>query len=278
MWKSIVTTLLLVLPLAGCRTQPDSGKPFAFGVMSDIQYADKDISGPRHYRTALERLQACVDELNQHDLAFTIQIGDIIDGYESEEHSLADLDAALGIYNQLNMPKYHVIGNHCLNAGEEQLKQRLNLARFYYDFTLPEAKDWRFIVLSGTDAGGGILGEEQLAWLEETLEKAGAAGQKVIVFNHYALLKAAAPNVRMEEPEPVLKLLEDAGCVVAYFAGHDHAGGYAYQNGIHHITMRGMIEAPEQNAFAIIEVGPEGLKETGFGKEPGRDLPFVMGQ
>ena len=76
----------------------------------------------------------------------------------------------------------------------------------------------------------------------------------------------------MKTPEPVLKLITESDCVVAYFAGHDHAGGYAFQDGIHHITVKGMVEAPIHNAYAVIEVSDAAINEIGYGKEPSRQL------
>ncbi len=266
--------LLLALSLAGCRTQPVPQTSFSFGVVADIQYADKYDSGARHYRSSLDRLADCVDELNRHDLAFTIQLGDIMDGNTNETSTLADLDLILGSFNTLMMPTYHVIGNHCMTAGRDMLQQKLGLQRCYYAFTRPEAPGWRFIVLDGMDGGYGILSDVQLAWLKTTLDAARAAREKVMVFCHFPLIEKAASKNRMQQPDPVLQELIASGCVVAYFAGHDHAGGYAFQDGIHHITLKGMVEAADSNAYAIIEVGPGQLKETGFGAEPCREMVF----
>ncbi len=273
MFKFILP-LLLALSLAGCRTQPEPQTSFSFGVVADIQYAGKDDSEARHYRSSQDRLVDCVDELNRHDLAFTIQLGDIIDGNTNEVSTLADLDRILGTFNTLKMPTYHVIGNHCTTAGREMLQQKLGLQRLYYAFTRPEAPGWRFIVLDGMDGGYGIVSEAQRTWLKATLDSACAEREKVIVFCHFPLVEEAASNHRMQEPEPVLQLIKKSGCVVAYFAGHDHAGGYAFQDGIHHVTLKGMLEAADSNAYAIIEVPPDRLKETGFGLEPNRELVF----
>jgi manganese-dependent ADP-ribose/CDP-alcohol diphosphatase len=267
-----LSLLLLALPLIGCQSRPPAPRTFSFGVLTDVQYANKDPSGSKHFRTSKQRLEACVGELNRHDLAFTIQLGDMIDGNETEPQTLAEFDEVLDIYNALSMPHYHVVGNHCMEAGKETLGQRLELERLYYDFTVPEAKGWRFIVLDGNDAGKGVLGKEQLAWLEKTLAAAANRKEQVIVFNHFALIRDTARYARMAEPQPVLDLIERSGCVVAYFAGHDHAGGYAVQNGIHHVTVKAMLESPEGNAFAIIEVNPDLLVETGFGEEPSRTM------
>lgn len=268
----ILICMITALPPVGARAADDPQPSFAFGVMADVQYGDKDTSGKRHYRAALEKLDECVLQLNQHELLFTIQLGDIIDGNESPEKTVADLDRVLIGFSKLKSPLFHVVGNHCMNAGADVLHDRLNLKSFYYDFTLPETRGWRFIVLDGNDAGYGVLGEDQLRWLEKKLAMARQNGERVIMFNHFALLKAAAARHRMKEPKPVLKRIDDAGCVVACFAGHDHAGGYALHNGVHHVTVKGIVEAPEQNAFAVIRVFPNKLEEIGFGKEPSRTL------
>lgn len=245
---------------------------FAFGIIADIQYADKEAKGARHYREALPRLKECVEELNRHGLAFTIQLGDIIDGNKSQEKTLSDLQRVLDVYSGLSMPSYHVIGNHCLEAGQTNLQEWLSLKSFYYDFTIPAAKGWRFIVLDGNDAGYGVLGNAQLEWLESVLAAACSRKEKVIIFNHFPLLKDAAEKHRMKTPQPVLKLITESNCVVACFAGHDHNGGYAFKDGIHHVTVKGMVEAPVSNAYSVIEVRPSQLKEIGYGNEPSREM------
>ena len=56
------------------------------------------------------------------------------------------------------------------------------------------------------------------------------------------------------------------------FAGHDHAGGYTMRNGVHHITIKGMVEAPDKNAYAFIELHPDYLRVVGVGAESSRHL------
>jgi manganese-dependent ADP-ribose/CDP-alcohol diphosphatase len=247
---------------------------FSFGVIADIQYGDKENSNTRHYRKTLEKLKESVVELNEQKLAFTIQLGDIIDGNDTPEKSLSDLKIVLAEYTKLSMPHYHVVGNHCLNANKDVLHRELKLGQFYYAFYFPAAKGWRFIVLDGNDEGYGIIGKEQQEWLKLQLEESYRNSEHVIVFNHYAFLESAAKRHRMKTPEPVLELINNSGCVVAYIAGHDHAGGYAFLNGIHHITINGMIEAPIKNAYAVIKVFPNKLEKVGYGKEPSVQLVF----
>lgn len=261
---------LCAVLLASCaRRQPE---PFTFGIVADIQYGDKDAAGTRHYRASLGKLERCVADLNGRNLAFTIQLGDIIDGQTRKEDTRADLDRILAVFDRLDMPTYHVVGNHDLTAGREVLQERLGLQRTYYDFTVPQAAGYRFIVLDGNDAGYGVLGEAQLAWLDSTLSQSRLHDERVLVFNHFALVKAAARHGRMRTPEPVLELIDMSDNVIAYFAGHDHAGGYTKQNGIHHVTLKGMVESPDETACAVIEVRHDRIVETGFGAEPSREM------
>ena len=263
--------LLAALALGCCFARADNLP--AFGVVSDIQYGDKEGSVSRDYRGSLQRLEQCVSAFNGQKLDFVIQLGDLIDGYSTNTAaSVADLDKALNTFNRLSAPKYHVLGNHCLSAGTNALAQRLGLERFYYTFTVPAAKGWRFVVLDGNDAGYGVVSERQLMWFRETLDRAQGTGEKVICFCHYPLLKTAAEHHRMAKPEEILKTLDDHTCVAAWIAGHEHAGGYARQRHVHHLTMRGLVEAPGSTAFARFELAEDRIQETGFGNEPSREM------
>ena len=248
------------------------------GILADIQYADKPTRGARNYRRAIDRLADCVAAMNAENVDLVLNLGDIIDGYaDSQAKSLVDLEAVLGVLKKLRPPVYHVIGNHCLNAGRQELCRRLGLKRAYYDFTHPKAPGWRLVVLDGNDGGYGVLGAGQLAWFGKTLRRAGAAGERVIVANHFALLKAAAKHHRMKTPGPMLKVLDAAPCVAAYITGHDHAGGFAVRRGVHHVTFKAMVEAPKHNAFAIMDLGAENLGVVGYGKEPSGLLVLPAG-
>ncbi len=269
--------------LLGCCMWPWQvllGREPAFGVIADIQYGDKQGSVSRDYRGSLSRLEQCVEVLNKQPLDFVIQLGDTIDGYATNAvASAADLDSVLSVFNRLTAPKYHVVGNHCQTAGKENLRQRLGLQSFYYTFTVPASEGWRFVVLDGNDAEYGVMSDGQLDWLRTTLAQARQTGEKVVCFCHFPLIKAAAENNHMSKPEPVLAVLDAAApCVVAWLAGHDHAGGYAYRKGVHHITLQGLVEAPGSTSFARIGLGADRIQETGFGNEPSRELPLCTNE
>jgi manganese-dependent ADP-ribose/CDP-alcohol diphosphatase len=268
----------LALVATGCmltRPVPGPERPlFNFAVIADIQYADKPAwtEGGRYFRESLDRLAEAVTAINATRPAFAIQLGDIIDGQDTPAKSLADLDRVLGVYDRLRPPHYHVLGNHCLAAGRSALLAKLGLRRAYYDFTSQAAPGWRFLVLDGNAPGDSPAAAPQLRWLTETLAQASARKERVVVFSHFALLAEAAPYDRMAQPAPLLSRIEQAGCVVAYFAGHEHGGGYAFRNGIHHVTMTAMVTAPKDGAWGTVEVYADRLRLVGHGRQPSMTL------
>jgi predicted phosphodiesterase len=250
-------------------------KIFSFGVIADVQYADLDSLRGRYFRSSVERLKACVEDFNTRNLNFTIQLGDIINGHGEEiVKTREELDSIVRVAKHLRMPLYHVIGNHDMTAGRKYLQASLGIRRFYYDFTNPSARGWRFIVLDGNDGGYGIMTEKQMNWFRSVINKSIKRNEKVICFCHYALIRSAAGNHYMAKPGPILNILDHTACVTAWIAGHDHAGGYASRNGIHHITLKGMVEAPGVNSYAIVEFFRNMIIITGFGKEVSREFPI----
>jgi len=288
-WAATAAILTMLVAVASAEPpraihtdRGDGGRPvaqrplFSFGLVADVQYGDMPDRPPRFYRTSLDRLRQCVTELNRHKLDFTVQLGDIINGNTIPEKTPEDLDRVLAEFARLDSRLYHVVGNHCLNAGRELLAKRLKLQRAYYDFVPEGVEGWRLVVLDGNDAGYGVLGKEQIRWLETTLAKAKSRGERVLLLNHFALLPKAAARSRMKSQEPVRGIINRSGCVVAYFAGHEHAGGYAEDGGIYHLTLQGMVEAPGRNAYAIVDVFEDRIVVRGFGAVPSRTLPLKI--
>ena len=311
--RSPVPAILLFLA-GSCTAMPDRepststpAEPlFRFGLLADVQYADKPDAGARHYRLALEHLDECVADLSGRDLAFMAQLGDLIDGRGEPGGSRIDLEQVLSRMESIGVPLVHVVGNHCLEVPRAELLPRLGLESGRQSF----ARDgWRFLVLDSlelsvcgvpaddpraieaedwlqehADSGqlnvqrwNGGVGADQRAWLKAELAAAEAAGERVVVFGHLPiLLEASGPYYLLWDHAAVLELLQSTPAVVAYLAGHDHAGGYAQQAGIHHLTLPGMLDAPEgTNAYAVVEVWPERLEVRGVGEVTDRTLAWA---
>jgi manganese-dependent ADP-ribose/CDP-alcohol diphosphatase len=64
------------------------------------------------------------------------------------------------------------------------------------------------------------------------------------------------------EPHPSVKL---------WLNGHDHPGGYVLRSGIHHLNLKGMLDAP-QASYAVLSFHPGRIEVAGSGSEPSRSL------
>jgi len=54
--------------------------------------------------------------------------------------------------------------------------------------------------------------------------------------------------------------------------GHDHRGGYAVKNGIHYLTVHGMVETEDSTSYAVVHVDGERLEIDGRGRQPDQVL------
>lgn len=158
----------------------------SFGMVADVQYADVEDGWDFHhvhqrfYRNALPQLQSTVAEWlrvakaeSTSKLRFAVNLGDLIDGknrpaatsrqaLESTKVAWQPFEAAVG-------PVHHLVGNHELyNFSASDIQKELlyqpralvgGVKRSYYDFQVPEAPRYRFVVLDSY--GSSILGRDK---------------------------------------------------------------------------------------------------------------------
>ena len=106
------------------RRNTTEGPAFSFGLIADVQYADKDdvekyTAGKwRYYRHSLTHVKQAVDMWNgvrnKDDIAsFVIQLGDLIDGHNAQVYQSQEaLDITLRTFGAYTRPVHHVWGNH----------------------------------------------------------------------------------------------------------------------------------------------------------------------
>lgn len=279
------------------RIGPDG---FCFGVVTDVHHADKDTAGQRHYRSARDNLTRAVEDFNRCGVAFAVQLGDLIDG---SDRAAAEVDEILTVFRGLDAPVVHVLGNHDFaGISRATLTQRLGLKRGYYDFA---AGAVHFIVLDSLEVsvcGGwdvqsdhyregqrvldqlrgegapnafewnGGIGPVQRRWLAERLEQIERAGCPAIVFSHLPLEPQGEKHTLWNAAE-MAELLESYPAVEAFFCGHRHADRYARQGGVHYVTLEALVEAPQENAYAVVHVRPDRMIVEGRGAMKGRTWP-----
>ncbi len=271
---------------------------FSVGLIADAQYVDADPKGVRHYRKSLAKLAAAVKGINEAEVAFSIHLGDLID------REFESFDAILEPLAELDRPIHQILGNHDFAVPEDRKPEvpgKLGMNSRYYAFS---REGIRFLFLDGTEVStfaqpsgseghaeaaarleelkrlgrknaqpwNAGIGEAQLSWLEEQLKEAGASGEKAVISCHYPILPDNAHNL-WNDAEVSDLIDRHAERVLAWFNGHNHAGNYAERNGVHYVTVHGMVDTPDTNAWAILDVLPGSrLRMRGEGRVPDRLL------
>jgi len=281
----LVTLLIL---LSSCSKKEPILK---IGLVADPQYANKPSKGNRYYRESLWKLEEAIDTFNYNNVDFVQNLGDIIDvEWES-------FDSILPIYDKLNpdIENYQLLGNHDYAVDSTHVRdllEKLSMPNYYYSYS---KKGWRFIVLDATDYSyysnllhdhdinqvnfyfentkeksnkyrwNSAIGEEQQNWLKQELDSANVLSQRVIVFSHLPVRPQNEPHNLWNDYE-IIDLIENSSNVFAFINGHNHAGGYVYKNGIHYITIFGMVNTMV-SSYGILELYKDSLLLKGYGNQ-----------
>lgn len=296
--KNLVYSIILILFVQSCKSEKQEileYSNFEIGIISDCQYCDCEIKWNRYYKKSPGRLKHAVQTLNKEDLSYTIHLGDFID------QGFSNFDSLIPTWNKLNSKKYHVLGNHdfeVIDSLKVKIFDKLNLKQRYYSFT---ENNWRFIVLDGNDLStygalnsikqqqtdslfnllkndslpyvqnwNGAVSNTQLKWISTELDTATKNNENVAFYCHFPLYPVSVHNIWNREQ--LLTLIEEYSCVKLYFNGHNHAGAYVKNKGIHYLTFRGMVDTKDSTSFAIIKFKKDTVIVNGYGREISRKL------
>jgi hypothetical protein len=288
--KNLFTFLITILILI-CSSCTKKEPIFKIGLVADPQYANKPDAGKRFYKESLWKLEEAIDTFNYYNVDLVQNLGDIIDvEWES-------FDSILPVYKKLNpnVENYHLLGNHDFAIDSVHLRnllKKLSMPGYYYSYSY---MDWRFIVLDATDFSfysnllhnhdinqvnfyyentkeksnnhqwNSAIGKEQQNWLKQELDSANLLGQKVILFSHLPLRPLNNPHNLWNDFE-IINLIENTSNVVAFINGHNHSGDYVFKNGIHYITIFGMVETMI-SSYGILEFYRDSLVLRGYGNQ-----------
>lgn len=261
------------------RNSPDP-KPIRFGVISDIHAAGTP--GTPAWAQMETDLEKCLEFWKQENVATVIQLGDLIDGPpEIAELQYHEVSSLLGRFDgELR----HVIGNHCLDLSLPKLLDTAGLQSPHYSFLLQHV---RFIVLHAMDITisskpenpddeqrlalfhnepwaqpyTAALGQKQLHWLAEELNRAHALGEEVIICSHLPVLRETTDQRHgiLWNHEEVSRLLMTYPNITACLGGHYHPGAAFHTGGIGFFTFPSFASRhiPPSVSCGIIELENE---------------------
>jgi len=268
-----------------------------------LLYGKKEIKGKpshprsRHYFKTPDHLKEAIETFEQHDTSFAISLGDLIDrGFESYDLPLQIMEESS------SFPWYHVLGNHEFTVRTEdkaKVRGKLGMPANYYHF---DYGNIRFIVLNaneystlahpkgsklykesrtmkkhfqeqyrarkdknndpwcGPSGMSGALGSAQLAFLRQSLEDANTAGQGVILCSHQPIDWIWDYHAFMET---IRSFRQN---IIVFLSGHLHFGDEDVLEGIPCISLKAMLESPE-NAYTLACVYQDRLELIGYGRQ-----------
>lgn len=195
-------------------------------------------------------LADAVRDANLLEPDLVMNIGDMVQGYNTTEEWIPQMLEYKSIMKELYCPWFPTVGNHEMYWRGPDPPENLHEASYekyfgplWYAF---EYQNCWFIVLftdetnpkdgkkSFASAEYTKMSDAQFQWLKETLQKAKGADH-VFVFQHHPRWRGGKSYG--ENWEPVHQLLAEAGNVSAVFAGHIHFMDYAKRDGIEYVTL-----------------------------------------
>jgi hypothetical protein len=116
----------------------------------------------------------------------------------------------------------------------------------------------------------GGISDVQFAWVEQVMNKAKAAGERVIVMGHYPIYPAN--HLNLWDDARLVDLLTSYDNFLLYINGHNHAGNFGAIGCKYFVNFKGMVETPDTTAFSIVEIYDDRVDIRAFGVEESRTL------
>ncbi len=269
---------------AGASQIPSAEEPpvARLGIVTDVHYAEKPTVGTREYRASLSKLTEAVDLWRSQGVDAAIELGDLVDASPTVEREMADLRRVLEVFKPLKVPRYCVLGNHCVDTlTKPQFLEAWGAKESWYSFAL---NGYRGIVLDSAfssdgqpyggrdfDWRGAYVPPDQLDWLRAELAR---DSQPAIVFIHHRL--DTEDHYSASNAAAVRTALEASGKVLAVFQGHQHVNDHRQIGGIHYCALRSMVDGapPESSAYGVLNLYSGGrIYLHGYRLMTSRNLP-----
>lgn len=249
-----------------------------FGFITDVHSYSKSIKsdekGILGYEVnwrSLDPMNAFMDEMKRGiDADFVIENGDYIKGSKRPKDDFLEMEA---IFSKIDLPRYHVLGNH--EVRDMTKKDWLELTGYEKPYYYFDEKDYRMIVLDanffavcgdpegdfkerlclghskiedfsatydiepGIEYYPGCVNVEQMNWLRSLLEN--TVDKKILVFVHHPLIdesEAKTQDYFVFNKKELRGLFEKYG-VLAVFSGHIEELCHIDINGVKYFVLPG---------------------------------------
>jgi 3',5'-cyclic-AMP phosphodiesterase len=254
------------------------------GFISDLHI------GPSEYhngvrRKLTEHAEAYLNEFVEYVsrrgyVAFGVQLGDLIQDSNLEtDHN--NYCKGIKILSQASVPIHHLIGNHDeKNLSLEELRNILGLKSLYYSF---DEGAYHFVFLFPyvplPDTPGGIIPDDQLAWLEKDLAR---TNNPTFVFAHQSFadqdltgnpwFDGLPGDCLVENRVEVRKIFSASGKVAAVVNGHLHWNHVDWHDGIPYITVQSATENVDNkelpsHAWGVMEINGSSFSLVQYGND-----------
>jgi predicted phosphodiesterase len=195
-----------------------------------------------------KNLDAFLANAASSNVTAVVMVGDITTGrtesYEVVQEHLSE-------YFPFEL--YPVVGNHDLYfKGWEQFYSRFGSSTYKFSVRTPVAADL-FICL---DSGSGTLGNKQIAWLKNILEKERPEYRRCVLFTHNNLF-------RLRHAESTSPLVEELHILMELFVrhrvdmvitGHDHKSDSEVFGNTTHIIMDALMDDNSDAGYLKVKI------------------------
>lgn len=194
-----------------------------------------------------QALKDAVQEINGGDYDLVVVDGDL-----SNEGSDAELANVSAILRGITHPLFVLPGNHENNWSQSATKTFIDT--FGNDRFVTEADS---LVIIGINCGpfmkmgDGHIKQEDLHWLQRTLEERATPGKRVLSFNHYPIRENDLDNWR-----DYASILLDFP-VIGHVNGHYHSFQQYNIGSIPAVMVRALDMRDGRPGYSIVEVTPE---------------------
>jgi alkaline phosphatase len=255
-----------------------------------MHYADKAISGSRHYRDSTKKLTAALEQFKQTNVDFVVELGDFVDRAKDVETELRYLATIEREFARCGTDRHYVLGNHCVDTlTKSEFLSHCGLRKTeknaFYSF---DAGEFHFVVLDACFRKDGVsYGRQNYAWTDtniptpqqEWLRKdLAATNRPTIAFVHQRL--DVSNKFGVKNGSDVRKILDESRKVLAVFQGHNHTNDHKKIGDVNYVTLAAMVEGAasgKHSAYSVLECYPEGvLRIDGFVSQKDWNLQGVL--